>query len=135
MFLESRRQKFIEQHGFVSDEDFLRDIGARSDVARFVTTGRKAVAGICHVPAETIHPTDTPATLAGLATFDWDELQIIMIVEQELGVTLGERLDPPRFLPGRFFWRSWPAPTTFGEWVIQFAEWATKLLQATAQGG
>ena len=130
MFLRSRRQKFVEAHSALPDEDFLREVGARSDLARFVTAARRAVARICHVPSEAIHPNDAPATLAGLATFDWDELQVIMHVERELGVPLGEGFAAPRFLPGRFFWRSWPAPGTFGEWASQFAEWASKSVQS-----
>src|SRR5262245_40126688 len=132
MFLKSRRRKFVEQRSALADADFVREVGARPNVARFVTAARRAVAQSCHVPSEAIRPADAPATLAGLATFDWDDLQVIMGVESELGVSLGEGFDAPRFLPGRFFWRSWPAPKTFGEWVIQFAEWANKSLHATA---
>ena len=132
MFLKSRRRKFVEQRTALADEDFVREVGARPEVARFVTAARRAVAEICHVPSGAIHPADAPATLAGLATLDWDDLQVVMSVESELGVSLGEALDAPRFLPGRFFWRSWSAPETFGEWVVQFAEWANKSLHATA---
>jgi hypothetical protein len=132
MFLKTRRKKFVDQHSVLPDEDFLRAVGARLDLARFVSAARRAVAEICHVPSEAIHPADAPATLASLATLDWDDLQVIMSVESELGVSLGEGLDAPRFLAGRFFWRSWPAPETFGEWVVQFAEWANKSPHATA---
>ena len=132
MFLKSRRKKFVEQHSVLPDEDFLREVGARPDLARFVTAARRAVAEICHVPSEAIHPADAPAALAGLATLDWDDMAVIMDVESELGVSLCEGIDAPRFLPGRFCWRSWPAPATFGEWSIQFAEWAIKSLHATA---
>lgn len=132
MLLKSARQKFVEQHSALPDEDFLREVGAQSDLARFVIAARKAVAGICHVPSDAIHPCDAPATLAGLANFDWDDLPVIMDVERGLGVTLRDSSDAPRFVPGRFFWRSWPGPKTFGEWVIRFAEWASKSLQVSA---
>ena len=130
MLFKSRRRKLLESRVAFSDDDFLRAVGAQPKDARFILAARRAVARVCRMAPEVIYPDDPPSMFEPLPTLAWDDSEVVLEIESELGIALGS--DPPRFLPGRFFWRHYPAPGTFGEWAVKFAGWAINSVQPTA---
>src|SRR3954447_8115397 len=120
MSLKSKRQKFVEDRAALSDEKFLSRCPAGAP--GFALIAREALGRVCQIPADRIYADDKPETLAELAG-DWDDLAVILELEAILHIPFGDTGDDfPRFLPGRFFWRKWPAPKSVGEWAARVAE-------------
>ena len=113
----------VEGRSPLSDEDFLSRTSVRPEWRGSALAAREALGRVCHIPADRIYAEDVPESLAELVFLDWDDTNVIVELEQLLHVPLGEPGDDfPRFLPGRFFWRKWPAPKTVGEWAARVAE-------------
>jgi hypothetical protein len=55
-----------------------------------------------------------------LLTFDWDDLDVVLELEEILGFPVGDEI--PRFLGWRFLWRGEAGPRTIGEWCVRVAE-------------
>jgi hypothetical protein len=120
MSLKSKRQNFVKDRAALADEEFLSRCAAGAP--RFALAAREALGGVCQIPADRIYPEDNPEMLAQLVG-DWDDLSVILELEATLHISLGDAGDDfPRFLPGRFFWRKWPAPKSVGEWAALVAE-------------
>jgi hypothetical protein len=117
------KRKVIEGRPSLSDEEFLSRINVRPEWGGFALAAREALGRVCRIPADHIYAEDDPQSLAELAFLDWDDMGVVLELEQLLHVPLGDPGDDfPRFLPGRFFWRKWPAPRTVGEWAARVAE-------------
>jgi hypothetical protein len=72
----------------MTDEQFLERLGAESDLAPFYLAGRQAMARLCGVPAETVHPEDTVHSLLNL---QWDNGYIddfVFALEEKVGGSL-----------------------------------------------
>jgi hypothetical protein len=123
MSLKSKRKRFVDSRPPLSDEDFLSRTSVRPEWRGFALAAREALGRVCQIPADRIYSEDDPESLAELALLDWDDMNVVIELEQLLRVPLGDPGDDfPRFLPGRFFWRKWPAPKTVGEWAGRVAE-------------
>lgn len=122
MSLKSKRKQMVEGRPPLSDDDFLSRTRVRPEWRGFVLAAREALGRVCHIPADRIYSEDAPQSPAELVFLDWDDTNVVMELEQLLHVPLGERDDFPRFLPGRFFWLTWPAPKTVGEWAARVAQ-------------
>jgi hypothetical protein len=122
MSLKSKRQEFIGRTTALPDDDFISRLRIRPECQSFALAAREALGRICQVPPSHIHPEDKPELLAELV-WDWDDMAVILEMEQLLHVPLGGHAeDFPRFIPGRFLWRKWPGPKTIGDWAAQVAE-------------
>ena len=70
--LEARRLRkvtatFLKDRPAMSDEEFLRRLAAEPEAAAFYLAGRRAMAELSGVPAETVHPKDTVRSLLMIA--------------------------------------------------------------------
>src|SRR4051794_41069001 len=120
MSLKSKRQNFVKDRASLAGEEFLSRCA--SSASHFALAAREALGRVCQIPVDRIYPEDNPEMLAQLAR-DWDDLAVILELEAILHIQLGDSGDDfPRFLPGRFFWRKWPAPKSVGEWAARVAE-------------
>jgi hypothetical protein len=120
MFGKLHRKKFVSGREPLSDADFLLRLNPRRELHCFVAAAREALARVCDVPPTALYPNDTPASVVKLMTFDWDDLNAILELEQILGIAIEG--DIPRFLGWRFFWRGEAGPQTIGEWCVRVAE-------------
>ena len=116
------REKFVEGRTPLLGDEFALRVGAPAERQAFVLAARATLGRVCHVPESHIYPEDDPERLAELV-WDWDDMAVILELEQLLHVSVGDRGDDfPRFLFGRFLWRKWPGPKSVGEWTMQVAE-------------
>lgn len=123
MSLKSKRKKFVEARSPLSDEEFLSRVSVRPEWRGFALAARQALGRVCQIPADRIYSEDNPDSLAELTFLDWDDMNVVMELEELLNIPLGDPgNDFPRFLFGRFFWRKWPGPKTVAEWAAQVAE-------------
>src|SRR4051812_40241940 len=103
MSLKSKRENFVGSRTALSRVEFALRLGAPAERQAFVVAARAALGRVCHVPESQIYPDDDPQRLAELVG-DWDDLQLILELEQLLHISVGDSgHDFPRFLLGRFF--------------------------------
>jgi hypothetical protein len=121
MFAKLHRKKFVSDRAPLSDTKFLSRPGVRPELQRFALVAREALARVCHVPATSFYPEDPPASVLKLLSFDWDDLNVSMELEQILGISIQD--DTPPFLGQRFFcFYKKQGPQTIGEWCVRVAE-------------
>lgn len=121
--LRARREVFVATRGPLSHHEFCTRLSVSPELAGWVIRVRRAIALVCAVPPAALHPEDTWEDIVSLQCGDWDVVEVFQALE-ELGVEFprGTSDAPlPRFVPGRFLWLRWPAPATFGEWVVVVA--------------
>jgi hypothetical protein len=88
----------------------------------FAAAARHVLGRKCQVPASHIYPEDKPELLAQLAG-DWDDMEVILELEELLQVPLGNLGDDfPPFLSVRFFWHKCPGAKSVGDWITRVAE-------------
>lgn len=117
--MRNRRRDFVAARSPLSHGDFCARVGVSRDLELSVIYVRRAMGCVLAVPPSVLRPEDTWSVLLPLVPCDWDDLGVVLALEK-LGVEFpSERSkELPRFLPGRFFWKTWPAPATFGEWIV-----------------
>jgi len=107
----------------LSDEEFVRALGLSGHDATYAAAARRVIAELCGCAALHLHPTDDTQMLRAQMKLDgsengWDDLRVVLGLEEELGYSLEIKEVPP-FFPWRFlFWRR-PGPENFGGWVQQ----------------
>lgn len=111
-----RRQKFIKEHKAMSNQEFIRRIDPGSEIIPYILALRRSIAELCHIPHELIHPDDHPETLASLCS-DWDDLKIILRLEELLGHEIGD-CDLPQAMGWRIFCFRRSGPVSFSEWAV-----------------
>jgi hypothetical protein len=108
--LRRARAAFAGGRGGMSDEEFLRQLGAEPEFAPFYLAGRRFMAELSCVPAEAVRPDDTVRSLLNLQ-FDNGYIQdFLFALQDELGGTFGPGFPdyPPR-------------ATTFGDYLRALA--------------
>lgn len=120
MFTNTQRQRFTDGRSPLPDTEFAAKIGVRSELHRFATAAREALARVCHVPATMIYPEDSPESLQRLIFDGWDDLAVILELESILGIAVEREL--PRFVGWRFFIRGESGASSVGEWCRRVAE-------------
>lgn len=120
MFAKLHRRQFVSGRVPLSDAEFALRLGVRPELHRFMAAARESLARVCRVPASSLHPDDAPESLLKLLTCDWDDVGLIMELEQILGIPIEDEI--PHFLGRRFFWSGETGPQTIGEWSVRVAE-------------
>jgi hypothetical protein len=96
--LRRARTAFAAGRAGMTDEDFLRQLGAEPEVAPFYLAGRRFMAELSAVAAEMVRPDDTVRSLLNLQ-FDSGYIQdFLFALQDELGGTFGPGFPdyPPR---------------------------------------
>jgi hypothetical protein len=119
--MRNRREDFVAARSPLSHQDFCTrlGVGVRVELAVWVVCVRRAMGCVLAIPPSVLRPDDTWIVLLPLVPCDWDDVGVVLALDG-LGVEFpSERSQElPRFLPGRFFGKTWPAPATFGEWTV-----------------
>jgi hypothetical protein len=103
----------------LSDDDFVLRLNVPTELHRFITTIREALAGICSLPASLIYPEDTPESLMSMADGE-EQPQVVLALEDLLNLHV--EINIPPFIGWRFFWLGKPGPQSVGEWTVALAE-------------
>ena len=113
------RERFVAARAPLPHREFCACLGVARDLDAWIICIRRAMGRLLGIPPSAIRPDDTWRNLVPLHPCDWDDLGVVLALEG-LGVLfpLAQSEELPRFLPGRFFWKTWPAPDTFGEWAV-----------------
>jgi hypothetical protein len=121
--VQTRRENFVAAREPLPHRDFCARLGVAPDTDAWIICIRRAMARLFAVPPSALYPRDTWRDLLPLLRCDWDDVEVVLSLG-ELGVEFpsAQSEELPRFLPGRFFWKHWPAPATFGDWVVAVAE-------------
>jgi hypothetical protein len=121
--MPTRRESFVAARAPLPHREFCARLGVAPDLVAWIVCVRRAMGSLLGIPPSAIQPDDTWRELVPLHPCDWDDLGVVLALE-ELGVLFpsvrSEEL--PRLMPGRFFWMTWPAFDTFGEWAVAVSE-------------
>ncbi len=107
----------------LTDAAFLESISVENTHQGLALSIRRAVAKVCGLDAQILHPTDPTPLLAEVASKragrDWDDIEIVFAMEEELGRSLpyGVTSEFPPFVPWRFFGLKGSIPIDFGDWI------------------
>jgi hypothetical protein len=123
MFARNHRNKLINNRISLSDEEFNSRIAARTELHQIIIATREALARICQVPAGFIYPDDKPESVLKLVTLDWDDIAVVMELEEILNIEIADDANFPSFLGQRFFWWAKPGPCSISEWCVNVAEY------------
>jgi hypothetical protein len=116
--MPTRHESFVAARSPLPHREFCARLGIVRDLEPWVICVRRAMGRLLAIPPSAIQPDDTWRDLVPLHPCDWDDLGVVLSLEG-LGVLFpsAQSEELPRFLPGRFFWKTWPAPATIGEWA------------------
>jgi hypothetical protein len=108
----------------LEDPQFLEALGAQGDDRALQLVVRKAMANLCDLPPERIHPQNSMRDLCRLIKgWDgWDDTSYLEALEQELGLELNPAIELPPPKRGQ----------PFGEWATETAA-TLRLLVAPAR--
>jgi hypothetical protein len=112
------RKKFTKSRKPLSDSEFVEQASIPSELAGRVLAVRGVMAEICHVAPGIIYPQDKPPELIKLM-FEWDEIDFLVRLEQNLGVEIKNEL--PTFTGWRFFWWGENGAASFSDWALRVA--------------
>ncbi|MHC5734934.1 hypothetical protein [Nostoc sp.] len=110
-FNQSKKLDEILQRPNISDEDFLHRLQLSGETAiKTVKCCRSELGKSYRVSPEQLYPDDKFLDIIKLPTPEWDMLELVLALEEALGIRIDEKQVPDWTYRG----------ITLGEWIIDF---------------